>query len=211
MGSIGANYGKYQQYKFAAREAESKGDASRTAYYKQATNLEKEARADSHLAGRNMMRARENQNSALSAVRTKRASSGFTAEGSGQQEEIAAADVMERAISDMSLSNAISDQNKRYAADVSRFQGDLGMTAARNTANQYRSLGSNALGSAWLQLGMTAAGAGYGATGGSIGAIQAYQMGDSLTSMVPGSVSKGSDKSSAYFLSLLDNWMQGKA
>jgi hypothetical protein len=106
-----------------------------------------------------MMRQRENQTSAKAAVRNVAAASGFTNQGSGQQAEIATADIFETAIRDMALSNAISDSNKRHAADVSRFQGDLAMQQAQSAASQYNSLAKTARTSALIQ-GITSVGAG---------------------------------------------------
>lgn len=212
MGTIGANYGKYQQYKYAARETESQGRAQRTAYNKQADNLEREARTDTRITGLNMTRMRENQNTARATVRASQGASGLTTEGSGSQAETAIADTIERTISDMSLGNAISDQNKRYAADTARYQGDLGYTAARNTAAQYRALGSGALGSAWIHGLGTAAG---GAYDGTTGALQAYNLGNTALSFVPGSMAgndkQGNTQTMDYILSLLGTSLQNTA
>lgn len=60
----------------------------------------------------------------------------------------------------MALSNAISDSNKRYAADVSRYQGDLAMQQAEAAASQYNSLAKTARTSALIQgIGSVGAGA----------------------------------------------------
>lgn len=160
MGQIIGNLGQAKNYKAQASVALAQGRAQKTAANKQAYNLEEEARSDSILAGKNMMRQRENQTAAQAAVRNAAATSGFTSQGSGQQAEIATADIFETAIRDMALSNAISDSNKRYAADVSRFQGDLAMQQAEAAASQYNNLAKTAKTSAWLQLGSTALGVG---------------------------------------------------
>lgn len=140
MGQIIGNLGQAKTYKAQASVALAQGRAQKAAASKRAFNLEEEARSDSILAGKNMMRQRENQTAAQATVRNAIASSGFTSQGSGQQAEIATADIFETAIRDMALSNAISDSNKRYAADVSRYQGDLAMQQAEAAASQYNSL-----------------------------------------------------------------------
>lgn len=155
MGQIIGNLGQANNYKAQASVALAQGRAQKAAANKQAFNFEEEARTDSVLAGKNMMRQRENQTAAQATVRNAAASSGFSSQGSGQQSEIAAADIFETAIRDMALSNAISDSNKRYAADVSRFQGNLAMQQAEAAASQYNSLAKTAKTSAWLQLGST--------------------------------------------------------
>lgn len=160
MGQIIGNLGQAKTYKAQASVALAQGRAQKAAASKRAWNLEEEARSDSILAGKNMMRQRENQTAAQATVRNAAASSGFTSQGSGQQAEIATADIFETAIRDMALSNAISDSNKRYAADVSRFQGDLAMQQAQAAASQYNSLAKTAKTSAMLQLGSTAFGVG---------------------------------------------------
>lgn len=202
MGSIGGNYGKYQQYKFGARARESEGAAQKSAAYKAAYNLEQEAKSGSYLAGRNMMTARQNQSQATAAVRAQRGASGFTDEGSGLSAELSAADWFEKQIADMNLSNAIGDRNKRYGAEVNRFQGDLQMQAAQSEAKQMRYLGQSALGAAYAQAVMALAGGAAGTAGvGGMGMMQAYQLGDNLASAIPGSVNKpGSGMSIASFL-----------
>lgn len=160
MGQIIGNLGQAKTYKAQASMALAQGRAQKTAANQKAWNLEEEARSDTALAGKNIMRQRENQTAAQATVRNAAATSGFTSQGSGQQAEIATADIFETAIRDMALSNAISDSNKRYAADVSRFQGDLAMQQAEAAASQYNSLAKTAKTSAWLQLGSTALGVG---------------------------------------------------
>ena len=227
MGTIGANYGQYQQYKYAARAAESMGKAQKTAADKQAANLEEEARSDASLTGRNLMRMRQNQNAATASVRAARGTSGFTDEGSASQSEIAIADALESTIDDMALSGILTDQSKRYAADVSRFQGNLATLQAGSIASQYRSLGSDALGSSLLQAALTIAGGAAGAaglsaggtlgtqatTGGMSGAMSgaynAYNIGNTLTSSVPGSLSTRSE-TGEQSLAILLNSLFGK-
>lgn len=72
------------------------------------------------------------------------------------------ADVWESAIGDAALSNAVSDANKRFAAESARYQGDLSMMAARSEADQYKMLSQNALGSAMIQTALTVAGGPWG-------------------------------------------------
>lgn len=174
MGQIIGNLGQAKTYKAQASVALGQGRAQKAAASKRAFNLEEEARSDSILAGKNMMRQRENQTAAQATVRNAVASSGFTSQGSGQQAEIATADIFETAIRDMALSNAISDSNKRYAADVSRYQGDLAMQQAEAAASQYNSLAKTARTSALIQ--------GIGSVGaGALGYALGYQQTDPVT------------------------------
>lgn len=151
MGQIIGNTLSARNYKAQAAVARSEGRARQAAYDGKARNLEEEAQADSHLAARNMGRLRENQVSAQAAARVQRASSGLTAEGTGQQNELALADIFEKSIADMALSNAISDSNKRTAAMGARQQGRLAMMQADAEAAQYRRLGKSAQNAAWIQ------------------------------------------------------------
>ena len=124
------------------------------------------------------------------------------------------ADVWESAIGDAALSNAVSDANKRFAAESARYQGDLSMMAARSEADQYKMLSQNALGSAMIQTALTVAGGAMGAAGMSGGGLlggvtesgqtwgsaaggtqgafsgmmNAYSLSGSLGGMVPGSM-----------------------
>lgn len=214
MGQIIGNLGQAKNYKAQASVALAQGRAKKTAANKQAYNLEEEARSDSILAGKNMMRQRENQTAAQATVRNAAATSGFTSQGSGQQAEIATADIFETAIRDMALSNAISDSNKRYAADVSRFQGDLAMQQAEAAATQYRRLGKSAQNSAWIQGGLTLAssivggfaGAGEGQIFNGTSALSAgnnaYDLSGSMLQWSPGTVNASKDTLSGASASL---------
>ncbi len=151
MGQILGNALTARSYKAQASVARSQGRARQAAYDGQARNLEEEARADSHLAARSMTRQRANQAGAMASERARRASSGLTAEGSGSQNELALADVFEKSIADMALSNAISDSNKRTAAMGARQQGRLAMMQADAEATQYLRQGKSAQNAAWIQ------------------------------------------------------------
>ncbi|PNC18853.1 hypothetical protein CXU22_03395 [Akkermansia muciniphila] len=151
MGQIVGNALAARNYKAQAAVAKSQGRARQAAYDGRARGLEEEARADSHLAARSMGRQRENQANAGVSARSQRASSGVTAEGSGLQNELALADIFEKSIADMSLSNAISDSNKRTGAMGARQQGRLAMMQADAEATQYRRQGKSAQNAAWIQ------------------------------------------------------------
>lgn len=151
MGQIIGNAMAVRNYRAQASIAQSQGRARQAAYDGKARSLEEEARADSHLAARNMSRQRDNQASAQASARTQRASSGLSAEGSGLQNELSLADIFQKSISDMALSNAISDNNKRTAAMGTRQQGRLAMMQADAEAAQYRRQGKSARNAALIQ------------------------------------------------------------
>lgn len=67
------------------------------------------------------------------------------------QNELALADVFEKSIADMALSNALSDSGKRTAAMASRQQGRLSMMQADAQAGQYNRLAKSARNAAWIQ------------------------------------------------------------
>lgn len=162
---MSSDFGSSQQYKYQGKAALSNGQSTQAAYKKKARALEAEAVSDSHLAARNMGRMRQNQSAARATARAAQGGSGFTAEGSGSQAEVAVADVWESAIGDAALSNAISDSNKRFAAESARYQGDMAMMAAQNEADQYRMLSDNAMGAAIVQTALTVAGGTWGQPG----------------------------------------------
>lgn len=221
MGQIIGNALSSGNYRTMASVARSQGRAQQAAYNLKANNLEEEARADSRLAALNMSRMRENQASNQASARARQASSGFAAEGSSMQNELALADVFEKSIADMALSNALSDSGKRTAAMASRQQGRLSMMQADAQATQYNRLAKSARNAAWIQGASTllsaAAGgiaatpeetapiatagtsgkatAGGGASGASAGAATA---GTTLPSWLTGALSSGQ---SAYDLS----------
>lgn len=185
MGSIIGNFGAAKNYKTQANVATAQGRAQQAAYDHKAGNLESEARSDTSLTAMNMERQRGNQNAATGAVRAARGASGFTDAGSGMQAEISAADAFERAISDMALSNAISDSNKRYAAETMRYQGGLAMQAAEDQATQFRRLGKSAQNAGWGELGITIAGT---MIGGPAGGMLASNAASDIYSFSPGTV-----------------------
>lgn len=151
MGQIIGNALSSGNYRTMASVARSQGRAQQAAYNLKANNLEEEARADSSLAALNMSRMRENQASNQASARARQASSGFAAEGSSMQNELALADVFEKSIADMALSNALSDSGKRTAAMASRQQGRLSMMQADAQAGQYNRLAKSARNAAWIQ------------------------------------------------------------
>lgn len=202
MGAPIGNLMMSNQYKGQAKVAHAQGRAQQTAAYKQAYNLEEEARSDSLLASTNMMRQRENQTATQASVRNAAAASGFTSQGSGQQAEIATADIFETAIRDMALSNAISDSNKRYAADVTRFQGNLAMQAAEDTAEQYSMLAKNAKTAGYLQAGGSLIGGigGYvngGITDAQAGYKSAYDLSQDALQFMPGVISNNKQRNNS--------------
>ena len=150
MGQIIGNALSSGNYRTMASVARSQGRAQQAAYNLKANNLEEEARADSSLAALNMSRMRENQASNQASARARQASSGFAAEGSSMQNELALADVFEKSIADMALSNALSDSGKRTAAMASRQQGRLSMMQADAQATQYNRLAKSARNAAWI-------------------------------------------------------------
>ena len=151
MGQIIGNALSSGNYRTMASVARSQGRAQQAAYNLKANNLEEDARADSRLAALNMSRMRENQASNQASARARQASSGFAAEGSSMQNELALADVFEKSIADMALSNALSDSGKRTAAMASRQQGRLSMMQADAQAGQYNRLAKSARNAAWIQ------------------------------------------------------------
>lgn len=151
MGQIIGNALSSGNYRTMASVARSQGRAQQAVYNLKANNLEEEARADSRLAALNMSRMRENQASNQASARVRQASSGFAAEGSSMQNELALADVFEKSIADMALSNALSDSGKRTAAMASRQQGRLSMMQADAQAGQYNRLAKSARNAAWIQ------------------------------------------------------------
>jgi hypothetical protein len=179
MGSIGS----YVTNRANAKSALAQGRAARDAAYVNAANTEAESASALRLAAENMATARRNQTAATASVRAGRGASGFTSEGSGSQAELAAAEVLEKQISDLSLGAAISDQSKRHEAAMQRWEGDAALVSAQNQAAAYKSAASGALVSTGLQLG----GALIGANAAGMGAFAGYDLGGLAGSVFPGS------------------------
>lgn len=165
MGTPMDSWGSWVINKYAKKRALAEGRASQAAAYNQADRYETEAVSDSRIAGDNMMRMRQNQNSALAAGLNQQAASGFDGTGSGQLSRISAADKIEQQIRDYNQANRNNDYSKRFAAENARYQGDLNMQAARSVADQYKLQADNALGTAVAQTAMLGAGAAMGYMG----------------------------------------------
>ena len=176
MGSIGS----YATNRANAKSALAQGRAARDAAYVNAANTEAESASALRLAAENMATARRNQTAATASVRAGRGASGFTSEGSGSQAELAAAEVLEKQISDLSLGAAISDQSKRHEAAMQRWEGDAALVSAQNQAAAYKSAASGALVSTGLQLG--------GALIGGIGAGMGLDVGVLCTEQLAGAL-----------------------
>lgn len=225
MGQFVGNLAKARSYKTQASVVRAQGRAQQTFLNKRADFLEDEAVSDSHLAVLNMGRMRQNQGAAMGSARAARAASGLTAEGSGQQAEVATADVFERAIGDMALSNAISDSNKRYGAQMARFQGGLAVQQADEAASQYRDLSRNAMRAGLIQ-GIGSFGAGalgysrgheqtnpktglkttlYGWQGAQAAYNSAYDLSGAGLSWTPGTLNGGSESNGGYLFDLLSS------
>lgn len=225
MGQTIGNFATASNYRAQASVARAQGRAQQTAAKRRAENLEAEAVSDSHLAALNMGRMRENQTAAMGSARAARGGSGFTSEGSGSQAEVSVADIFDTAIRDMSLSNAISDSNKRYAADVARFQGNLAMQQGEAAAAQYKGLARNATAAGLVQgLGSVGAAAlgyslGYQQTnpitgetsnlsgwqGAQTAFKSAYDLSGAGLSWMPGALNSGSQNSGAHLFDFLSS------
>ena len=140
------------------------------------------------------------------------------------------ADVFENAIGDMALSNAISDSNKRDAAEVSRYQGGLAMQQANAAASQYGSLARNATTAGLVQgIGSVGAGAlgytlGYQQTnpvtgkthtlsgwkGAQVAYNSAYDLSGTGLSWMPGTLNSGSQNSGAHLFDFLSSIFPSK-
>lgn len=202
MGQILGNASMAKNYKAQASTIEAQGRTQQAAYNHKAANLEENARADTRLAGENIMRQRQNQTAALATTRTARAASGFTDQGSGQQSELALADVFETAIADMALSHAIGDNNKRAAASVTRQQGRLAAMQAGAQATQNRRLAKSAQNAAWIQGSLTAASA-------LIGGLPAAGAAAETCSATETTAAAGAGEGAATAGSILPTWATG--
>lgn len=106
-----------------ARVARAQGKAEKGKAYGQAARLEQENKVAGELAAENMSRLRKEQRQAGAAVEAARASSGFTADGSGSQPEISALARYEQAAQDMVLNRSLQDTSARFQAAVQRHSG----------------------------------------------------------------------------------------
>lgn len=136
--SIGSMFGQASLARSQARIAETNARIARTTANRKATQIENAAKANQRIAGENMMRARSNQRDAVGKVRTERANSGFTSEGSGNDAEESAQKALDKHIANMALDASITMMNSwQQAADV-RQQGELEAVKQEGAAEVYR-------------------------------------------------------------------------
>ena len=126
------NYGAYQQNKTQAsmarsnaRIAAAQGKAARGKAYGQAARIEAENEVAGRNTAENLERLREAETQAQGAAVAKRGSSGFTAQGSGSQEEISVLEEFEQRAQDMAYARSLQDIGARFGAAMSRQAGDL--------------------------------------------------------------------------------------
>jgi len=197
------NLGQASLYDAQAYTARKQGEMQRSSAYVAASGLEEEARSDAYIAGKNMMQMRKQSTDAMSSLQAAQGASGFTGQGSAREVQISFADAFEQEVSNMALSHKISDFNKRDAATMARYQGDMSYFAADQQAQQYNAMADNSRMAGWMQLGSTAL---MGAFGGSFTDMKGvYDLTGQGLSLMPGTMasSQASAKNAGDYLSNL--------
>ena len=120
-----------------ARVARRQGNAARTNADLQAANIMRTAEFNLQLESHRRKAMRRNQNTAVQSVRTKRASSGFTSQGSASQAVSNTEDNFNQTIDNASRSAAIAYANEWQQSIATQTQGKLAQAAYQAEAQQY--------------------------------------------------------------------------
>ena len=145
-----------------ARVARRQGNAARTNADLQAANIMRTAEFNLQLESHRRKAMRRNQNTAVQSVRTKRASSGFTSQGSASQAVSNTEDNFNQTIDNASRSAAIAYANEWQQSIATQTQGKLAQAAYQAEAQQYNHIAKAQRFSAGVATLTGIAGAAYG-------------------------------------------------
>lgn len=132
MGLDGGNWSQAEAHKANAATqhanaavARAQGRAAKAQAYGQAARAEAENAVAGQQASMNLARLRAAQNAAQGALRTQRAATGITSEGSALQQEESLLTRFERQAGDMAYSRSLQDQSVQFGAVMARRSGDI--------------------------------------------------------------------------------------
>lgn len=111
--------------RYQAESASIQALAARNHASAQAALIEDSARRNARIDSDNLMAARANQREQTAAIRNKRATSGFTSEGTADTPERTAHQELSAEIQNMALSASINSLNAIQTAHDTRSQGEL--------------------------------------------------------------------------------------
>lgn len=133
-----------QSYRTQAALSRIQGKAQKNAAYADADSIETAARGQQEIAASNLRTLRQNQTRVLGTLRTKQGASGFTAEGTGSDNEHQAQEYFEKVLADTAQSASINSINAWQTATSTRRQGELAAMASNLQALQYDSAAAQA-------------------------------------------------------------------
>lgn len=111
--------------RYQAKAASIQATAIRNQANAQAALIEDSARRNALIDADNLMTARANQREQTAAIKNKRATSGFTSEGTADAPIRDASDALDAEIEQMALSSSINSLNAIQSATDTRRQGEL--------------------------------------------------------------------------------------
>lgn len=127
-----------KMYKYQAQAAQIQAQGIRNAANAQASLMEDSARKNALLDADALMSARAGQREQIAAVKNKRATSGFTSEGTGDAPIRDAHEALNQEIENMALSASINSLNAVQNAVDTRRQGELDAMVKDMEAQAYR-------------------------------------------------------------------------
>lgn len=127
-----------KMYKNQARAAQIQAQGIRNQASAQASLIEDSARRNALIDNQNLMAARSNQREQTAALKNKRATSGFTSEGTADQPILDAHEALNAEIEQMALSSSINSLNAIQTAVDTRKQGELSAMVKDMEAQAYR-------------------------------------------------------------------------
>lgn len=120
-----------------ARVARRQGNAARTNADLQAAAIMRTAETNLHIESYRRKAMRKNQTNAVQATRTKRASSGFTTQGTATKAAADTQSAFDETIDNAALSSSIAYANEWQQSLATQTQGKLAQAAYQAEAQQY--------------------------------------------------------------------------
>jgi hypothetical protein len=126
-----------RSYRQQASLLRKQGKLARAKADTEAANIMRTADANWQLNQQKRIASRQNQTNTLASVRTARANSGFTNQGTHAQAEASTASALDEAIANMAQSASIQYANAFNASNATKLQGKLQQSALKSQAKQY--------------------------------------------------------------------------
>lgn len=139
-----------RSYRHSARMLETEARATRIKGGAQADRIEQTAARNQELASANLRRARDNQREAIGNARLAQGASGFTSEGTGNQNELDTLTATDRQIGNAAFNASVIMANAWQSASDTRTQARVNAEILESKAAQYRTAANGTQKAMWM-------------------------------------------------------------